>query len=67
MPVELMNKGGNKWENRSYQKSENHNLLGWEDSKATSSPEQICLLFPTLLAFLSWYNLFRSSSFLLAS
>ena len=45
MPVELMSKGRNKWENRSYQKSENHNSLGWEDSKATSSPEQICLLF----------------------
>ena len=29
MPVELMSKGRNKWENRSYQKSENHNSLGW--------------------------------------
>lgn len=44
MPVELMSKGRTKWENRSYQKSENDNSLGWEDSKATSSPEEICLL-----------------------
>lgn len=44
-------------------KSETYKSLGCENSKAIFSPEQIRLLFPTLLAFLS-YNLLPSKLYL---